>query len=133
LSGQQFEGSFSYDGSTLTGIGSEEVGVKNGLSVSFEFLGVTYTQANDFNYPLYPRVLFEDGRLAGLDFEAFNSRVSYQIIRDFANKSSFFTYSLEEDETETMGSGIVTYSLRENSLVSLTELSTPLCQEGAVA
>lgn len=115
LSGQQFAGYFSYNHSTLTGIGSEEIGVEEGLSVSFEFLGVSYTEASDFDSPLYPRVLFENGKLAGLDFEAFDNNTSYQIIRDFDNKSSVFTYRLEGDSNQRMGSGSVTYLLRENS------------------
>jgi hypothetical protein len=124
LSGKQFEGFFSYDNSTLTGIGSEEVGVNEGLSINFEFLDVIYTEANDFNFPLYPRVLFEDGRLAGLDFEAFNSQVSYQIIRNFGNNSSFFSYLIEDGETTRTGSGIVTYFLRNGSSNSVLETST---------
>jgi hypothetical protein len=115
LSGKQFEGFFSYNNSLITGIGSEEVSVKEGLSLSFEFLDVIYTEANDFDSPLYPRVLFEAGKLAGLDFEAFNNGISYQIIRDFGNRSSFFSYLLKEGETTKAGSGSVTYFLRQSS------------------
>lgn len=124
LSGQQFEGFFSYKNSTLTGIGSEEIGVKEGLFVRFELLGVTYTEASDFNSPLYPRVLFENGSLAGLDFEVFNSQVSYQLIRDFDKKSSCFTYRLADEATLRTGSGTVTYSLRENSPTPVPEQDT---------
>jgi hypothetical protein len=124
LAGQRLEGFFSYDCSTLTGIGSEEIGVEQGLFVSFELLGVTYTESDDFNSPLYPRVLFENGSLTGLDFEAFNSRVSYQIIRDFDRKNSCFSYRLEDEATLRTGSGIVTYSLREGSPMSVSEVST---------
>ena len=124
LAGKQFEGFFSYDHSLLTGIGSEEIDTKEGLSVNFEFLDVIYTEANDFDSPLYPRVLFEEGNLAGLDFEAFNNGVSYQIIRDFGNRSSFFSYLLKDGETTRTGSGSVVYSLRQDSLLSIPETSS---------
>ncbi|HEY9633864.1 MAG TPA: hypothetical protein V6D14_10685 [Coleofasciculaceae cyanobacterium] len=121
LSGKQFEGYFSYDSSTLRGIGSEEVGAQEGLSINFEFLDVLYTEANDLDFSLYPRLLFEDGNLAGLDFEAFNNGVSYQIIRDFGNRSSFFSYLLQEGETTRAGSGSVTYILRKDSSTPVPE------------
>lgn len=124
LSGKQFEGFFSYNHSLLTGIGSEEVGAKEGLSVNFEFLDVVYTEASDFDSPLYPQVLFEEGNLAGLDFEAFNNGVSYQIIRDFGNRSSFFSYLLKDGETTRTGSGSVIYSLRQDSLISIPQTSS---------
>jgi hypothetical protein len=122
LADQEFQGSFCYNTATLTGIGSEELGVPQGLLISFEFLGVIYTEADDFDAPLYPRVLFENGSLAGLDFEAFNNQINYQIIRDFDNNSSFFTYLIEENEITKTGSGSVTYCLREDAPASVQEL-----------
>lgn len=133
LSGQQFTGFFSYNRSTITGIGSEEVGVSEGLSVRFEFLGMTYTEANDFDAPLYPRVLFENGKLAGIDLEAFDNGVSYQIIRDFDNKNSVFTYRLEGESSKRMGSGSVSYSLREDSHKIDPEASMLLGQAATTA
>lgn len=67
LLGQRFKGSFSYDDSMLTGIGRERLGGAaggiNGVKVSFNFLGVTYTEA--FQKGDYPVVdlQFVDGKV----------------------------------------------------------------------
>lgn len=113
LSGQKFKGFFSYNDSLVTGKGSEEIGVKEGLSVNFNFLGRTYTEADDFNSSLYPRVLFENGMLVGLDFEIFTDKFSFQIIRNFGNNSSFFNYFIKDGLTEKTGKGKVIYRVRE--------------------
>lgn len=124
LAGQYFQGCFSYNDSTVKGIGSEEIGVTEGLSIYFEFLGNIYTEKDDFSFPFHPRVSLENGLLVVLDFETFNSQVSFQIIRDFANKCSFFTYTIEEDETATTGSGSVTYQCRNYGSLSVPNLSS---------
>jgi hypothetical protein len=64
----QYYGSFQYEDSTLTGIGEETLSVSNGLSISFNYLGTQYTEANDFDYPLSPVVSFTNGNLLGLSY-----------------------------------------------------------------
>lgn len=71
LSGTQSFGSFSYDDVALTGTGLETLGVNEGLSISFDFLGETYDETNDIDLPDYPIVQFQDRSLLGLNFNVF--------------------------------------------------------------
>ncbi|MEH2085357.1 PEP-CTERM sorting domain-containing protein [Nostoc sp.] len=64
----QYFGSFRYDDSTLTAIGEENLGVSNGLSIVFDYLGTQYTEASDFDYPSSPVVSFTNGNLSGLSY-----------------------------------------------------------------
>lgn len=68
LLNQTFTGFLSYDDSTLRGVGAESLAPADGLNVSFNFLGSTYTQKNDVNYPELPLVNFNSGSFKGLDF-----------------------------------------------------------------
>ena len=88
-----YEGSFSYDDSTLTEIGLETVGASEELSVFFEFLDVTYTEADDNNFLFnFPIVEFNDGSLVGLQY----------IVNDNLNNSIFAVFG---DEPDGMGGG----------------------------
>ncbi|MEH2285585.1 MAG: PEP-CTERM sorting domain-containing protein [Nostoc sp.] len=64
----QYFGSFQYDDSTLTAIGEETLGVSNGLSILFDYVGTQYTEASDFDYPSSPVVSFTNGNLSGLSY-----------------------------------------------------------------
>jgi hypothetical protein len=64
----QYFGSFKYDDSFLTGLGSEILGVENGLKVAFNYLGTTYTEADDIDFDSFPIVTFNDGNLQGLSY-----------------------------------------------------------------
>ncbi|MBD2346189.1 PEP-CTERM sorting domain-containing protein [Anabaena subtropica] len=64
----QYFGSFRYDDSFLTGLGLETLGVENGLTVAFNYLGTTYTEADDIDFDLFPIVSFNDGQLQGLSY-----------------------------------------------------------------
>ncbi len=68
LAGKSFNGSFSYDASTLKKVGKEELTVADGLTVCMNFLGRTYNATDDNNYPNFPKLLFEDGKIKRLDF-----------------------------------------------------------------
>lgn len=68
LAGKSFDGSFSYDAATLKGVGKEELTVKDGLIVCMNFLGRTYNAIDDNNYPTFPKLVFEDGKIKRLDF-----------------------------------------------------------------
>ncbi|MGD1850212.1 MAG: hypothetical protein ACFCBU_06265, partial [Cyanophyceae cyanobacterium] len=68
LEGNRFSGSFSFDHDQLTGEGEEIVTVENGLEISMAYLGRTYRQEDDRNYPDYPRVILQDGKVELVDF-----------------------------------------------------------------
>ena len=68
LEGQEFYGEFSFDKDDLTGQGQETVTVDDGLQVSMYYLGRTYEATSDRNYPDYPRVILQDGKVELLDF-----------------------------------------------------------------
>ena len=68
LSGQSFDGSFTYDDELLTGQGTEEIDVKKGLSVNMNFLGKVYNETDDTGYPEYPKLMIQDGEIQTLDF-----------------------------------------------------------------
>ncbi|MFN6571477.1 PEP-CTERM domain protein [Nostoc minutum NIES-26] len=65
----QYYGSFSYDDSTLTGTGEETLGINNGLSIAFNYLGIKYTEKNDIDYGYgAPFVSFQNGNLLGINY-----------------------------------------------------------------
>ncbi|MBW4683867.1 MAG: PEP-CTERM sorting domain-containing protein [Komarekiella atlantica HA4396-MV6] len=64
----QYYGSFEYDDSSLTGAGLENLGVGNGLAVTFNYLNTTYTEKNDELYDSFPVVSFNNGKLSGLSY-----------------------------------------------------------------
>ena len=68
LAGSIYTGSFSYDDEQLTGVGKEEIGVTDGLKVQMNFFGEDYTEADDRDYPGFPKLIFENGNIQYLDF-----------------------------------------------------------------
>ena len=68
LAGNTYQGSFSYDDENLSGVGKEEIGVMDGLTVKMNFFGKDYTEEDDRDYPVFPRLIFEDGKVQQLDF-----------------------------------------------------------------
>ncbi len=124
-----YEGSFSYEDSTLKGIGLETVGVAEELSVSFEFLGGTYTEADDNNFSFnFPIVEFKNGSFVGLQY----------IVNDIPNNSIFAVFGNDPDglggenrfqyvdvNSFEVSQGSVTYSLRSHS--------TPVPEPGTAA
>lgn len=121
LTGTQPSGSFSYNDSTLTGTGLETLGVAQGLSVAFNFLGKTYKETNDIEFPEFPIVQFQERKLLGLNFTAFYGP-SFQTIGigntvDVAagligsGGGSVFAYDTEPS-VQFEGVGKVTYSAR---------------------
>ncbi|MBC1237909.1 PEP-CTERM sorting domain-containing protein [Nostoc sp. 2RC] len=102
----EYFGSFQYDDSTLTGIGQETIGVSNGLSILFDYLGTQYTETNDFDYPISPVVSFTNGNLSG---------VSYLV------EDQFF---IGNDPTDPNTGGAKFYSILSADLLSTTEVGT---------
>ena len=68
LAGKTFEGSFSYDDEVITGKGTEEITVADGLKTNINFFGENYTEKEDQNYPQFPKLIFQDGEIYLLDF-----------------------------------------------------------------
>jgi hypothetical protein len=70
LAGETYKGSFTYEESLLSGSGPEILSAGDGLSLSFDFLGNTYTEADDFSYAngLLPSISFSDGLFQGLSY-----------------------------------------------------------------
>jgi hypothetical protein len=64
-----YQGQFSYDDANLTGNGEESVNAtQDNLSILFTFLGNTYTESDDLDFPEFPQIYFQDGNLLGLNF-----------------------------------------------------------------
>ena len=68
LANNTYMGSFSYDPTTVTGEGLEEIGVDDGLKASIVFFEEEFTEADDSNFPDFPVLVFEDGEIVRLDF-----------------------------------------------------------------
>jgi hypothetical protein len=68
LAGNTFSGSFSYDDALLENVGTETLGVEEGLTVEMNFLGEDYTETADIDYPKFPQVIFEAGEIQRLDY-----------------------------------------------------------------
>lgn len=80
LAGTQGSGSLSFDDSTLTGEGLESVGENAGLSISFDFLGRSCTELNEYDSTGegdYPLVSFPSWKLLGLNFLVINPSVAF--------------------------------------------------------
>lgn len=68
LAGSSFEGSFSYDEELLEKEDFEAISAFDGLKFSFNFLGNTYTETDDFSYPLLPQIEVFNGTLTGINY-----------------------------------------------------------------
>jgi hypothetical protein len=64
----EYFGSFSFDNSTLTNVGIEDIGVEDGLKVAFNYLGNNYTEFDDDGYDRFPIATFNNGNLLGLSY-----------------------------------------------------------------
>jgi len=65
------EGSFTYDNALITNMGSESLTPDDGLMVSFNVFGQSFTEADDiqiFDMPPFPSLNFLDGLIIELDF-----------------------------------------------------------------
>lgn len=109
LAGEEFNGSFSYDESLVTGTGEiffqEYIPVSN---LELDFLNSTFTETDGI-----PEVAFDGSNLMGLSFNvnnatAGNIQLDFSFIPGFTDISeSFFTYS---PTTGTGGTGFVTFT-----------------------
>lgn len=124
-----YEGFLSYDDSTLTGIGQEKIGVAEELSIVFEFLGKTYTEADDNNFSFnFPFVEFKEDSLVGLQY----------IVNDTPNNSIFAMFSNDSDGLEGGNRfqyiDVNSFEVNEGSVTSyLRPASTPIPESSSVA
>lgn len=106
LANNSYDGSFSYDDSTLTGVGIETIGTNEELLIDFNFLGKTYTESDDntfgFNFPL---VEFKDGNLVGLQY----------LVTDVLD-DSIFSFAIFGDTPDGLGGGNQFSYVNENSV-----------------
>ncbi|MDJ0797380.1 MAG: PEP-CTERM sorting domain-containing protein [Calothrix sp. MO_167.B12] len=116
LSGEKFQGSFSYEESLVTGTGNfffqEYIPVSN---LQFDFLGETFTEADD----IYggPEVAFVANNLMGLSYNINNAtagtiQFNFSFVPGFTDISqSYFTYA---STNATGGTGSVTFTKQVN-------------------
>ncbi|WP_414752131.1 PEP-CTERM sorting domain-containing protein [Anabaena sp. CCY 9910] len=114
----QYFGSFRYDDSFLTGLGLETLGVENGLRVTFNYLGNTYTEADDIDFDLFPIVTFENGQLQGL---------SYFVADQFIIGSDVNTPEIGGNRFYTINGSVFT---TEVGTVSYSQVPEPLAVSG---
>ena len=90
----------------------ESLADEDGLDVSFNFLGVNYTENNDLEFPNFPVIQFNEGVFEGLNF----------LVEDrFAIGAVTF-----DQFSYAGGNGNVTYLKREEPHASVPEPGTPL-------
>lgn len=93
LNNNLYKGFFSYDDSNLTKVGQEKIEIEDNLSLSFDFLDVSYTEVSDVNYNFgFPFVEFNNGNLVGLAY----------IVNDIPNNSIFAIFG---DDPDGLGGG----------------------------
>lgn len=68
LQGKSFSGFFMYDDETLEASGREKIGVEQGLRVCMTFFDKNYDETDDFNYPEFPQLVLNEGKVESLDF-----------------------------------------------------------------
>ncbi len=106
LFGETFSGSFSFDDLSVTGSDEEFIAVD---SLSFDYLGVEYTEADGF-----AEAVFFDGDFLGLEFAA----ADFSFIPGLFDLSeAFFAY----DGDEIGGAGDIDYTLRTGDPVKTPE------------
>ncbi|MUH01240.1 PEP-CTERM sorting domain-containing protein [Scytonema sp. UIC 10036] len=109
LAGQTASGTFSYDDSSLTGVGDEFAQVQ---SLSFNFLGKTYSEKNDVDSPAFPVVSFFNGQLEGLNYYVELSPVGEFFFSDIVEESFLDEFRGGDKFTYTNaggGSGLISY------------------------
>ncbi|NEQ72486.1 MAG: PEP-CTERM sorting domain-containing protein [Okeania sp. SIO2C9] len=108
LVGETYSGFFEFDDSALIGSDEEFLSVSE---LGFNFLGVDYTETNVL---ADPEAVFFDGDFLGLSFSA----EEFSFIAGFSDLGeAWFAY----DSPEGVGTGDITYTLRQDTPVSTPE------------
>ena len=68
LAGNVYTGSLSYNAEQITGVGTEELGVQEGLTVKMNYFDRDFTEVDDKDYPQFPKLTLEAGDVKQLDF-----------------------------------------------------------------
>ncbi|MBR8836128.1 MAG: PEP-CTERM sorting domain-containing protein [Stigonema ocellatum SAG 48.90 = DSM 106950] len=125
----EYHGSFSYDDSTLRREGSEKVGISQGLSILFNYLGTTYTENNDTGSQVgFPIVSFDNGKLLGLNYLVHNQfYIADHLGSPYTGGSKFYQYPNSSDDGQ---SGTQVGTVMYSGSTSVPEPSTIV---GAVA
>ena len=107
----QYKGSLSYDDSTLTRTGSENVGRDQGLSILFNYLGTTYTEDNDTGSMVgLPLLSFNNGNLVGLNYLVDNEfYISDHLGSPYTGGAKFYHNPTDDGNSGTQV-GTVSYS-----------------------
>lgn len=108
LAGNNYSGFFSYDDSTLTGIGDEFLPQSEITTINFNFEGNTYTLAD----ALSAGVQFLDGTFLGLSYST-DIKFAFEPGL-FTLSEAFFSYDIEEGA----GFGDIQYTLRSGNGVT---------------
>jgi hypothetical protein len=112
-----YSGFFSFDNSTLSGVGEEYLSVSD---LEFNFLGFDYTEADDSSF-FGSEVAFFDGDFLGLSF---STDTSFSFIPGFfAVDEAYFAYDVTNVGA---GAGNITYSLRASQPSKSTPEPTSL-------
>ena len=121
LANQSFFGNFSYNDAALSdpnipidpSNGNQLINLSNGLlSLSFNFLGKTYTEQSDSAQPDFPKLNFNGGLFQGLDFfvEASPSVELPSSIFAFTIQNSVFAEFTDNLPANSLGN--VTYGVQ---------------------
>lgn len=104
----EYLGSFQYDDSFLTGLGLETLGIEDGLKVTFNYLGETFTEEDDADFDAYPIVSFDDGKILGLNyFVADKFTIAGDLDTPDVGGNIFYVI---DESVNTTAVGTVTYS-----------------------
>ncbi|MBD2438123.1 PEP-CTERM sorting domain-containing protein [Nostoc sp. FACHB-110] len=107
----QYFGSFTFDNSSLTNVGLEDIGVENGLKVAFNYLGNNYTEVDDDDYDTFPVLSFNNGNLLGLSYLV---QDKFFIGGDIDNPglggNKFYTFELVDGASSVLEVGTVSYT-----------------------
>ncbi|MCA1990686.1 MAG: hypothetical protein LDL41_01375, partial [Coleofasciculus sp. S288] len=95
LTNNTYVGSFHYDDANLSGVGTETLGIADGLKISFNWLGQTVTERYDIQFPTFPTVSFNDGNILTLNWIVGDFSSEFRFGRDQQRSRIGFTYSGE--------------------------------------
>lgn len=82
FAGEVGSGTFTYDDSLISNSGEEYINALDGLTLTLNFLGQNFTELNDFEYNLFPSLVFSNGSIVSLDYFV-NSGINNNNALDF--------------------------------------------------
>ncbi len=94
-------GTLNYDSGSFTGLGTETIGPGDGLTLSFNIFGQTFTGPDDIDYNLYPQLTQQDGFFESLDFIV--SEVSGSVLTNIIQAGVFGFSIFFVDQNANLG------------------------------